>query len=59
MPRAETRIVIHRFSSSSQNRLSRRLTSKRRLVWRFEWLTFEPTSGDFPVTWQTRDMAAS
>src|SRR6185295_17331390 len=59
MPRAETRSVIQRRSSSSQNRLSLRLISKRRLVWRFEWLTFEPTSGFFPVTWHSRDMTAS
>src|SRR6187551_3724109 len=57
MPRADTRSVIQRFSSSSQKRLFMRFTSKRRLVWRFEWLTFEPTSGFLPVTWQTRDMA--
>src|SRR6185436_3872969 len=39
IPRAEIRSVIQRRSSSSQKRLVRRLISKRRLVWRFEWLT--------------------
>ena len=32
--------LTQRFSSSIQNRFERRLISNRRLVWRFEWLTF-------------------
>src|SRR5262249_26138690 len=59
MPRALIRVVIHRFPSSSQKRLSLRLTANRRLVCRFEWLTFEPTIGFFPVTWHSRDIVSS
>ena len=47
--RALRRRRIQRLSSSNQNRLFLRLTSRRRLVLWFEWLTRLPTSGFLPV----------
>src|SRR5688572_18996256 len=55
-PCAETRRRTQRFIVGTQKRWYCRFGLLRVFDLLFAWLTLFPTSGRFPVTWQTRDM---